>query len=192
MTTVEKLTQLRERARLAWSILRSHDGNLVAHAKRELARSLRPDADKMDWRMARGLIDAVRVFSDEGHSGFSAAFARGQLNLLYAYQPLGPLTGDRCEWVEVHKAADEITYQNNRCGHVFRTIGRNGIEEYDSEGVIFREPDGLCYQSYYSRVPIMFPYTPMRVYANVPADATEEQKAEAARLALKEASHDHE
>lgn len=184
MTNDTKFSQLCERARLAWAILRCRDGRLVTHAKRELARSLRPDADKMDQHMARHLVDAVRVFSAAGHSGFSAAFARAQLHLLYDFKPLGPLTGDRCEWVEVYTRDGTTVYQNNRCGHVFREIGPDSVAEYDSEGVIFREPDGGCFQSFYSRVPISFPYTPKRVYADVPLNATDEQKVEAARLAL--------
>lgn len=176
--------ELRERIKLAWRIVCDRDGNLVSHAKRELASSLRPDADEMDRRMAHHLIDIVRVFSTEGHSDFSAAFARARLNLLLDYKPIGPLTGDRCEWNEVYTRDGVTTYQNNRCGHVFREIGPNSVNEYDSEGVIFREPNGICFQSFHSRVPVNFPHTPRRVYADVPMDATEEQEQEAARVAL--------
>lgn len=177
------LSELFSRIKLAWRIVRSCDCNLVKHAKRELRSSLNEEVDSMNRMMADHLIDMVRVFSAAGHSGFSAAYAQGAIKLLLNYEPLGPLTGDRDEWVHVFDDDGDKVYQNVRCSHVFRRIGKE-VNEYDSEGVIFREPNGVCFQSAMSRVPVTFPYTPKRVYADVPFDATEEQKAEAARLAL--------
>jgi hypothetical protein len=180
MTIDTKFSQLRERARLAWAILRGRDGNLEAHAKRELASSLVLPKSDIDHWMARHLIDMVRVFSVEGHSGFSASFAIAQIGALLRFEPLGPLTGGEDEWCVLDYNAD-MEAQNKRCGHVFR---RADGTAYDSEAVIFREPNGACFTSRHSRADVTFPYTPKRSYANVPFDATEEQKAEAACLAL--------
>jgi hypothetical protein len=41
---------------------------------------------------------------------------------------------------------------------------------YDSEGIIFREPNGVCYTSIDSRVPVVFPYTPKSKYVDVQFD----------------------
>lgn len=191
MTETTKFTQLRERARLAWSILRGRDGNLVAHAQRELASSLAlPSSDIGHW-MARHLVNMTRVFSAEGHSGFSASYAIAQIKPLLSFEPLGPLTGEPGEWNEIYEIDGRKVSQNRRCGHVFREVSPEAVDTYDSIGVIFREPNGACFTSFYSRVPVVFPYTPKRVYADVPFDATDEQKAEAARLAIeKEPSND--
>jgi hypothetical protein len=57
-------------------------------------------------------------------------------------------------------------WQNNRCCHVFKDNAGNA---YDIDGKIFREPDGACYTSRDSRVPVTFPYTPVREYVDVEA-----------------------
>ena len=72
------------------------------------------------------------------------------------------MTGAPEEWVKVGPGV----FQNRRCSHVFKEDGRT----YDSEGRGFREPDGTCYTSFESRVPIEFPYTPERTYVDVDAD----------------------
>lgn len=74
----------------------------------------------------------------------------------------------------------DMQAQNKRCGHVFRRCDGTA---YDSEAVIFREPNGCCFTGRYSRREITFPYTPKRVYADVPDDATDEQKSAAADAA---------
>ncbi len=45
---------------------------------------------------------------------------------------------------------------------------KNGFfSEHWNDAGIFREPDGACYTSFESRVPIEFPYTPERTYVDV-------------------------
>lgn len=179
MTNIKtRFQEFRERARLAWSILRDRDGNLESHFKRETAH-MRDGKDGPNEWMARDLIDLARVFSTQGHSGFSASWCIASLTPLLSFKPLGPLTGDESEWV-VHNYDGETYAQNNRCGHVFK---RADGTAYDSEAVIFREPNGAGFTSFYSRRDITFPYSPRRVYADVPFDATDEQKREAADLA---------
>jgi len=173
------IQQFKERARLAWSILRSRDGNLVAHAQTETAY-MRTGEDGPDEWMAQGLVDMVRVFSTGGHSGFSAGYAVSALTPLLRFEPLGPLTGADSEWVDLGYDFD-MQAQNKRCGHIFR---RKDGTAYDGEAVIFREPGDVCFTSRYSRADITFPYVPKRVYADVPVDATDEQKQLAALAAL--------
>lgn len=174
-----RFQELRERSGLAWRILRGRDGNLVHHAHRETAY-MRKGADGPDRWMADGLVDLARVLSTHGHSGFSARIAASALGPLLRFEPLGPLTGEEAEWTALDYGPD-MQAQNNRCGHIFR---RADGTAYDGEAVIFREPNGCCFTSFYSRADITFPYEPKRAYADVPEDATEEQKQVAAAAAL--------
>ena len=150
--------ELLNRIKLCWKILRADTGNLYSHAAREL-----PPAgdDEMQALMNRGLLDLVLVFSTQGHSGFSAGYATSALAKLLRYEPLGPLTGDESEWVEVSKDM----WQNNRCGRVFKEADGSA---YDIDDNVFREPDGCTYASRESRVPVVFPYRPATVVVDVP------------------------
>ena len=173
-----RLQELGERAILAWSILRSSDGNLEQHIKRETGH-MRDGVDGPDEWMAHALLDIGRVFSVQGHSGSSADWCIATLTPLLSFKPLRPLTGEDSEWV-LHNFGGECYAQNSRCSHVFK---RHDGSAYDSEAVIFREPDGACFHSFHSRRDITFPYSPRRVYADVPLEATDEQKQEAAEYA---------
>lgn len=175
----KSIQQFRERARLAWAILRARDGNLVAHAQTETAHMRDGKNGPGEW-MAQGLVDMARVFSTGGHSGYSAGYAVSALTPLLRFEPLGPLTGGADEWLRLGYDFD-MHAQNKRCGHVFR---RKDGTAYDGAAVIFREPGGACFISFHSRADIVFPYTPKLVYADVPADATDEQKRLAAKAAI--------
>lgn len=131
---------------------------LLSHAKHELSLLA---SDEMQDAMNTHLLKMVEAFADEGHSGFSASYAISVLERLLRYEPLTPLTGADDEWSEYSPGR----FQNKRCGHVFKD--QDG--PYDSEGRIFREPSGSCYQNRESRVAVTFPYTPVREYVDVPA-----------------------
>jgi len=138
----------------------------VEFAERELASRLALPVDDPDRWMAEHLMDMVRLFALEGHSGFSAAYAVAGLEKLLRQEPLGPLTGEEDEWTFLGYSP-EMYAQNKRCSHVFR---REDGTAYDSEGRVFREPSGACYTGKGSRVDVTFPYTPVREYVDVPAD----------------------
>ena len=114
------------------------------------------------------VLKLLEVFSEEGHSGFSAPYAVNLFEKLAMFKPLTPLTGEDWEWNELDYG-DDIKYQNKRCGHVFK--GSDG-RAYDSEGVVFydyyTDEDGKQSKSHYtsrdSRVYIEFPYTPIKEY----------------------------
>lgn len=152
---------------------------LMNHAKREL-KVLGYDLDNMElditkpakneepneW-IVRDILELIRTFAQQGHSGHSASYCIGMFTKLANWEPLAPLTGDDTEWVDVsdHGDADGgVLYQNNRCSHVFKD--NNGA--YDIDGKIFVEPDGSAYTSKDSRVPVTFPYTPKTEYVDVP------------------------
>jgi hypothetical protein len=138
-------------------------GNLEQHAERELrAAGLYDEDSDYGGMLAESTMRLIQCFAAEGHSGFSAGMQVSIFEKLARFQPLGPLTGDDDEWMVV---CDGL-HQNKRCSHVFKENG----QAYDAEGRIFREPDGCCYTSCDSRVPVTFPYTPKREYVDVPKD----------------------
>lgn len=154
--------ELRERAVLAWAVLRGRDGNLVVHARREL----RGQTDEMGRSMSAGLVDMLRVFGAQGYSGCGASIARRWLDKLLAFEPLGPLTGASDEWAEVAPGL----FQNKRCGRVFKQADRFGGQAYDTEGIVWREPNGACFTNDDSKVPVTFPYEPATEYRDVPEE----------------------
>lgn len=144
------------------------DSNIVDHIRREMPES----DDEMQSMMRAHLIRMGQLFALEGHSGSSASYAIAAMEELLNFEPLGPLTGEPDEWTWLGYG-DEMKAQNKRCGHVFM---REDGTAYDSEGRIFREPDGCCFTSADSRVEITFPYTPKHEYVDVPPPASTESR----------------
>ena len=139
------------------------DNNLVRHAETELRLAGLFDKNS-DYAGMLGpaVLQMVRQFSDEGHSGYSAGLAVSIFQKVARFEPLTPLTGEPSEWVEYMDGH----FQNKRCSHVFKE-GTDG-QAYDSSGKVFRDPDGGCYTNRESRVPITFPYTPAVEYVDRP------------------------
>jgi hypothetical protein len=137
---------------------------LETFAKDELERAglFSPDSD-YGGMLADAVMKLITVFADEGHSGASAAMAVSLFQRLARFEPLTPLTGEDDEWNEV----SEGVFQSRRCPHVFKENG----EAYNIRGRVFREPNGACFTSSESRVPITFPYTPHTEYVDRPASA---------------------
>lgn len=148
-----------DKQELCDQIMREEPGALYAHAVRELPPA---DGDEMQELMNKSLLQMVLVFSSQGHSGFSAAYAIKALTKLLSFEPLGPLTGADSEWNEVGPGM----WQNKRCSHVFK----DATGAYDIEGRIFREPNGACFTNRKSRVYIEFPYTPSHEYVEVDSE----------------------
>jgi hypothetical protein len=119
------------------------DSNYLSHAIREFDVAF-PNwrEDDMQKMMCDGVLDILRVFGDQGHSGFSASYAIGMIKPLLNFDPITPLTGEDDEY--------------KRMGSVFKD--EDG-KPYWSNGRVFREPDGCCYTGRGSRVEIEFPWT---------------------------------
>lgn len=126
--------------------------------------------DEMQQDICEHVLRLLHEFSEEGHSGTSANYAVSLFRQLACFEPISPLTGEDHEWTEVREGC----FQNKRCSHVFQ----DETGAYDSEGRIFREPNGTCYQSRGSRVPVTFPYTPKREYVDVPGEDPEGEDPE--------------
>ena len=137
-------------------------GNLEIHAERELKAAGLFDGDSDYGGMLAGAVmDFVKEFSDQGHSGFSARQTIKIFSKVAGFEPLVPLQGTEDEWDECR---DGI-FQNKRCSHVFKD-GKNG-QAYDINGKVFCEPGGACYTNKDSRIFIEFPYVPKIEYVNV-------------------------
>jgi hypothetical protein len=136
--------------------------NLLEHAKSELCIAGYYSGDPIDAYMADCVMRLMEVFVDEGHSGGSASSAIYLFKKLSQFEPISPLTGEDCEWVEV---ADGM-FQNNRCSHVFK---ENGVA-YDIDAIIFTDEYGCSFTNSESKQNIEFPYMPVKTYVNVVAD----------------------
>lgn len=140
--------------------------SLIDFARHELSLIGGQD-DKMQREMNKCVLDIVEMFSEQGHSGFSAAYAIGMLEKVLQFKPLSPLTGEDDEWNDIRDmSAGDILYQNRRCPTVFK----DEYGAYDINGKVFREPSGACFTSRDSRVAVVFPYTPKVEYVDVGED----------------------
>lgn len=108
------------------------------------------------------VLELLRVFVGQGHSGFSAPYCIDLFKKLANWEVLTPLTGEDDEWIN-QTALEPGCYQNKRCSHVFKD--KSGT--YDIQGKVFIRPDGSAYTSKDSHVSVTFPYTPKTEYINV-------------------------
>ncbi|MDD3906431.1 MAG: hypothetical protein PHS46_07935 [Candidatus Omnitrophica bacterium] len=119
------------------------------YAKDELERAKYFDGG-MNQVMAEDVLELIKVFGEQGHSGFTAPFCIRLFSRLASHKPIGPLTGEDDEWVWV---ADGVQ-QNKRLYSVFKEGGR----AYRSDGKVFRDPNGTTWTNSKSRVDVTFPY----------------------------------
>jgi hypothetical protein len=137
--------------------------NLVKHAETELKAAGYDGTGMYEGLIEEAVLELIKTFADQGHSGMSASIVIGLFKQLASFEPLGPLTGEDSEWVDVAEQNGTL-YQNKRCSHVFK----DDEGAYDIDGKVFREPDGCCYTNIDSRVKVEFPYTPTTEYVDVP------------------------
>lgn len=101
--------------------------NLERYAEREL--------ESMENReMAEALMQAVRVFCKEGHSGASAPYmihyySKALRHILF-FKPLTPLTGEEEEWD--YEIASPDKAQNKRCFSVFKDTTTGFVTDHDA------------------------------------------------------------
>lgn len=115
--------------------------------------------------LAKGTLELLKVFADQGHSGMSAPYAVALFEKLASWKPIAPLTGEDDEWCEPYEVGG--SRQNKRNSTVFKN--EKG-ETYWMDGRVFWEwysspdiDDGKPYKGYFtsgeSRVSIEFPWT---------------------------------
>jgi hypothetical protein len=120
-----------------------------------------PEDGPNRW-LAEGTIELLKVFAEQGHSGFSAPFAVALFEKLAMWKPIAPLTGADDEWNDV----GDGVWQNKRNSAVFK---KEDGQAYWMDGRVFWSwysapdiDDGKPYKSYFtnwnSRVNIEFPW----------------------------------
>jgi hypothetical protein len=135
--------------------------NLLKHAEVELkALGMLDSGDEMNEMMCHSILDLIKTFAEQGHSGFSAGYCLDAFTKLAKYEPLAPLTGADDEWNDVSEQHGGPLWQNRRCSRVLKDA--NGA--YDIDGKVFVDKQGTAYTSYESRTPVTFPYTPKTEY----------------------------
>jgi hypothetical protein len=108
---------------------------MLEKAKEELKllRGNNSEPDEMQDHIEKGILEIVEIFSKQGHSGSSAAYAIAILEKLLRQENITPLTGEEWEWVEVGKDI----FQNKRCSSVFKDKTRFNGNPYWLDGKIF-------------------------------------------------------
>ena len=100
--------------------------NLVEHAEYELklAGLLDKDSD-YDGMLGKAVLELVKVFSKQGHSGFSAYQTLQIFNEVASYKPLSPIGVSKDEWMDVteHTADGKGMWQNRRRSTTFSRDG---------------------------------------------------------------------
>lgn len=137
--------------------------NLYEFAKNEL-NLLEKDCEtstesNMQKAINKSILEVVKSFASQQHSGASASYAIDLLNRLLRFKPLLPLTGEDSEWEDVSKyTGGTPLYQNIRCPEVFKNADGKA---YWTEGRSVTEDNGNSW--YYESVPVEFPfYVPLK------------------------------
>ena len=164
---IPSLRALLQRVLFRASMALAEESMYEKAAKRELVGIGYDLDDKTEgpnkW-VTENLMNLLRVFSTQGHSGSSAPYLVAMFEKLAMHKPLGPLTGADDEWFD-HGGG---LFQNTRNGGVFKQPDRFNGQAYFLDGKVFREPSGGCYTNRESMVPIVFPCTPTTEYVDVP------------------------
>lgn len=100
------------------------ESNLVAHARREL------EISNVDEQLVPGIIEIVKIFASQGHSGGSAPHTIEIIYDLLRFRPLGPITDDPDEWVKHDASVWD---------------GRNGVWQNKRDSRAFSSDNGVTY-----------------------------------------------
>ena len=136
--------------------------NLVEYTENELAR-IPKDEDGMQDLVNRNILEIVKAFSEQGHSGFSAGYVLSKLERLLRFKPISPLTGADDEWKEVHSQNGVRTYQNKRCSSIFKDVDAQGnvTRCEDIDGIVVSDNGGITwFSSKKFCKTVTFPYFP--------------------------------
>ena len=92
--------------------------NLIKHAKSELTKAgLFKKKSDYEGMIGPAVMQLVRVFSKQGHSGFSAGLVRQIFVRVSSFKTLTPLTDDPKEWMLVGRKPK--TWQSRRMSSCF-------------------------------------------------------------------------
>lgn len=94
--------------------------NLVKHAKKELKMAGLFDKDSdYDGMLGEAVLELVKVFAKQGHSGFSANWTLDVFDKVARYKPLTPIGTTKDEWMDVSDMSTDPMWQNTRRGTTF-------------------------------------------------------------------------
>ncbi len=98
--------------------------NLEEHAKYELQLAGLFDKDSdYDGMLGDAILELVKVFAKQGHSGFSAHQTLKIFNEVANFKPLTPIGKSKDEWMDVSEASGYEMWQNKRRGTTFSRDG---------------------------------------------------------------------
>lgn len=145
--------------------------NIIEYAKSELDR-INKDKDGMQDMINKQIIEIIEMFSNQGHSGFSASYTLGILDRLLRYKPIFPLTGDEDEWFDWQECCGRKYRQNKRCFSVFQE--EDGTC-HDDDAICVSDNGGITFfTSSRFKKEITFPYKPPIHAEEVYIEYTEE------------------
>lgn len=98
--------------------------NLVEHAKYELELAGLFDKDSdYDGMLGDAVLELVKVFAKQGHSGFSAHQTLQIFNQVANFKNLTPIGKSADEWIDQSNVSSEPMWQNKRRGSTFSRDG---------------------------------------------------------------------
>lgn len=102
----------------------TQESPLVGHVQRELELAGLFDADSdYGGMIGESVIAHARLFSSQGHSGFSAALTLEILSKVLSYGALTPLSYGADQWVDQSSASGVPMWQHKRDSRVFSDDG---------------------------------------------------------------------
>lgn len=98
--------------------------SLVAHTERELSLSgLLDVGSDYDGMIGECVLELVRVFADQGHSGESAMMTLAVFEKCARFENLTPLTSDSEDWNDVSNVMGKPLWQSKRSPYFFSEDG---------------------------------------------------------------------
>jgi len=159
----------------------------IEHAKREFLKlgykPIEECEDDPDKWIQENVLELLEVFVNQGHSGSSAPYVINLFKKLANQEPVAPIMCTDDEWVDVssYGLTGDMTYQNNRCGAVFKD-GIDGNPHY-LDAIVWRDQNNITFtgrvknhknEEIRSSQNIKLPFTPKTFYIDV--ISTEVQK----------------
>lgn len=118
--------------------------NIIEFAKNELEIAGMFDKDSdYNGMIGDAVMELIKVFAEQGHSGYSASIVSNIFNMLSKWKPITPLSGNDDEWNRCSSVEDSPYWQNKRNSAVFKD-GKEG-KPYYVDAYRLRTPDGNCY-----------------------------------------------
>lgn len=118
--------------------------SLIDHAQRELSLigMTVDDLDPMNAQMTDYILKMVQDFADQGHSGFSAAYAIGILEKLLRFENLSPITSNPNEWTHIsEEIGGENLWQSKRNPALFSHDGGKTYHHVDKPEEVMEAVD---------------------------------------------------